>query len=86
MNIYAAFRRADLLKTLKNMVPMHSHINTPAHMEVQELGGDECTIIVEQPKSSRIACRIARAFYRRCGGRGRRVRRERQRDELLGAR
>ena len=63
-NIYAAFRRQDLIKMIRNMVPMHSHMNTPAHMQV-ETDEDSCTIIVDEPKSSTVACRIARAFYRR---------------------
>lgn len=64
-NIYAAFKRSDLVKMFKNMVPMHAHLNDPARMQVDSSRDDECTIVVTQPRSTRIGCRISRAFYRR---------------------
>lgn len=64
-NIYAAFKRNDLLKMFRNMVPMHSHLNDPAHMQVDSTRDGECTIIVRQPRSTTTGCRISRAFYRR---------------------
>ena len=65
-NIYAAFRRGDLVRTLKNMVPMHSHMNDPGHMEVDSSRNCECTITVTEPRSTAVAsCRISRAFYGR---------------------
>ena len=64
-NIYAAFKRDDLVKMFRNMVPMHSHLNDPADMQVDSSQDSECTITVRQPKSTEIGCRISRAFYRR---------------------
>ncbi len=65
-NIYASFRRDDLVKTLKNMVPMHSHMNDPGHMEVDSSRDCECTITVTEPRSAAVeSCRISRAFYGR---------------------
>lgn len=64
-NIYAAFKRDEIVKQMKNMVPMHSHLNQPGHMKVDSSHEGECTIVVTEPKSTPIACRISRAFYRR---------------------
>src|SRR5450759_2903862 len=63
--IYVAFRRDDALKTLRNMVPMHSHMNDPGLMEVTADGPGQCTIVVKEPKSTLLGCRVSRAFYRR---------------------
>lgn len=47
------------------MVPMHSHMNDPGKMEVTAGGPGECTIVVTEPKSTPVGCRVSRAFYRR---------------------
>lgn len=64
-NIYAAFKRSDLVKMFRNMVPMHAHLNEGGIMEVDSSHEDECTITVTAPKSTHVGCRISRAFYRR---------------------
>lgn len=64
-NIYASYKRDDLVRMLKNMVPMHMHMNDPAHMDVKTDNTAECSIIVTEPKSSEWACRVSRAFYKR---------------------
>jgi predicted hydrocarbon binding protein len=64
-NIYAAYKRDELVRMLKNMVPMHSHMNDPGHMQVVTDAGGVCTIVVTEPKSTAAACRVSRAFYKR---------------------
>jgi predicted hydrocarbon binding protein len=63
--IYSAFRSHDVLQALKNMAPMHAHMNDPGRMEVTSGGPGECTIVVKAPRSTLLDCRISRAFYRR---------------------
>lgn len=50
---------------LKNMAPMHAHMNDPGKMEVLTPNDATCSIIVSEPKSSAAACRVSRAFYKR---------------------
>jgi predicted hydrocarbon binding protein len=64
-NIYSAYKRDELVRMFKNMVPMHSHMNDPGRMEVSTAGDATCTITVTEPKSTAAACRVSRAFYRR---------------------
>jgi predicted hydrocarbon binding protein len=64
-NIYSAYKRDELLRMFKNMVPMHSHMNDPGRMEVLTSGTATFTIVVAEPKSTAAACRVSRAFYRR---------------------
>lgn len=64
-NIYSAYKRDELLRMLKNMVPMHSHMNDPGRMEVSASGSATFAIIVTEPKSTMAACRVSRAFYQR---------------------
>ena len=63
--IYAAYRRDDLVRMLKNMAAMHAHMNDPGRMEVTTHDRSECTIVVTEPKSTEAACRVSRAFYKR---------------------
>ena len=64
-NIYAAYKRDELVKMFKNMIPMHSHMNDPGQMEVVTTGPAACTIVVAAPTSTPTACRVSRAFYKR---------------------
>jgi predicted hydrocarbon binding protein len=64
-NIYSAYKREDLIRMFRNMVPMHAHMNDPGQMEVTIGGAAACTIIVTEPRSTASACRVSRAFYKR---------------------
>lgn len=64
-NIYSAYKRDELVRMLKNMVPMHSHMNDPGKMEVTTSGPATCTIVVTEPRSTLASCRVSRAFYQR---------------------
>jgi predicted hydrocarbon binding protein len=69
---YRIFRGRSPLDALNKMVPMHSMMNDPGEMEISSQREGQCTIKILKPRSTKIICSVAYAFYERvveiCGG------------------
>jgi hypothetical protein len=59
------FRSGDPRALLGSMVPMHHQINRPAHMELVDTGERSLSLLVTDPPTTLLTCRLARAFYQR---------------------
>lgn len=59
------FRGRDPRALLEAMVPMHSQINKPARMELVERGERSLSLVVSEPPTTLLTCRLARSFYQR---------------------
>ena len=59
------FRGHEPRALLEAMVPMHSQINKPARMELVERGERSLSLLVYEPPTTLLTCRLARSFYQR---------------------
>lgn len=59
------FRSGDPRAMLEAMVPMHSQLNQPGEMEIVDRGERSLSLVVTDPPTTLLTCRLARAFYQR---------------------
>lgn len=59
------FRNGDPRALLQAMVPMHSQINQPGRLELVDHGERSLSLLVFEPPTTLLSCRLARAFYQR---------------------
>jgi hypothetical protein len=62
---YAAFAAEDPMRVLRKSARMHGLLNDPAEMEFEVGGERACALLVREPRSTSVICRVARAFYKR---------------------
>ncbi len=61
----AYYRSGDPETVLSKMIPIHESLNDPGEMEIIQRQERQLSLIVNEPRSSLLNCRVANAFYRR---------------------